>query len=338
MTPVAEVSPVEFRLLNEFQRNFPLVPAPWAALAAALGIAERDVQDALARWSARGVVSRVGAVFRPGVARSSTLAAMALPAADLAAAARIVNAFPEVSHNYERENRWNLWFVVAATDTFRLDAVLRQIEARVGTPVLRLPLVEEYHVDLGFPLGREDPGNRRAVATFDRPPPLSSDEEPLVAALEAGLPLVPRPFALVGAACGFDERRVIATLERWLAEGTLRRFGVVLRHRELGYGANAMSVWKVPDGEVREAGLRLACEPRVTLAYRRAESLPAWPYNLYCMVHGRERSEVTATLADLARRAGLERHPQAVLFSRQCFKQTGARSTRREESWMPSIA
>jgi len=101
--------------------------------------------------------------------------------------------------------------------------------------------------------------------------------------------------------------------------------GVVLRHRELGYTANAMAVWDVPDAEVSAAGMRLARRPEVTLCYRRARRAPQWPYNLYCMIHGRSRMEVSAQLAALNGEEGLARTAQAVLFSRRAFKQRGAR-------------
>jgi DNA-binding Lrp family transcriptional regulator len=121
------------------------------------------------------------------------------------------------------------------------------------------------------------------------------------------------------------ESEVIATLGNWLASGIARRVGVVLRHRGLGYTANAMAVWDVPDSEVSAAGMRLARRPEVTLCYRRARRAPVWPYNLYCMIHGRSRRQVSAQLAALNEEEGLARYAHAVLFSRRAFKQRGAR-------------
>jgi DNA-binding Lrp family transcriptional regulator len=331
---------LDLRLLDEFQRDFPLVPTPFAAVAERLGTEEREVLDALARLSATGTVSRVGAVFRPGAVNASTLAALAAPADELDSAAEIVGAFPEVSHNYERENAWNLWFVATASDAGRLDAVLREIEARTRRRVLRLPLVEEYHIDLGFRLDGSAAARRAPAPAPIAPAPatITPRERRLVAALQPGLPLVPRPFAAIAEAADLTESALLDTLARWHAQGIVRRFGVIVRHRELGFAANAMAVWDVPDDAAAEAGLRLAREPRVTLAYRRARSVPDWRFNLYCMVHGRERDEVAATLAAVAARAGLAGRPHAVLFSLRRFKQTGAQPAREEGAWTPSIA
>jgi DNA-binding Lrp family transcriptional regulator len=190
--------------------------------------------------------------------------------------------------------------------------------------VIALPLVEEYHIDLGFRL--DGPGGR--VARAPRAPErvaLDAAERRLVAALEDGLELVPRPFAALAARAGLGEAAAIERLAQWLADGVIRRFGVVVRHHELGYRANAMVVWDVPDAVAPEYGRALAASEGVTLAYRRARHLPEWPYNLYCMLHGIDRRPVWERLDTLTRALGLEAFPREVLFSRTRFKQTGAR-------------
>ncbi len=154
---------------------------------------------------------------------------------------------------------------------------------------------------------------------------LDAADHELLAALAEGLALEPRPFARLGEAAGRDEAEVIARLRRLREAGVLTRLGLVVRHHELGYRANAMTVWDVPDARVAEAGRRLAALPFVTLAYRRPRALPAWPYNLFAMIHGRDRAVVEAQVDEATRAAGLEGLPRAVLFSRRCFKQCGAR-------------
>lgn len=140
------------RLLNEFQQDFPLVARPYAAVAERLGVDEAEVIDRLARLSRGGMVSRVGAVFRPHAVGGSTLAALAAPHDELERIAALVSAYPEVNHNYQREHRLNLWFVVTAPSTEAVQAVLADIAARTGLDVLDLPLVEHFHIDLGFDL------------------------------------------------------------------------------------------------------------------------------------------------------------------------------------------
>ena len=144
--------PLERRLLNDFQHGLPLVPRPFAAMAEHLGSSEEEVIELLRRLQEDGAVSRVGPVLRPNRVGVSTLAAMAVPPGRLEQTAKLVSAYGEVNHNYEREHRFNLWFVVTAPDRERLTAVLQDIGRRTGYPVLDLPMIEDYFINLGFDL------------------------------------------------------------------------------------------------------------------------------------------------------------------------------------------
>jgi DNA-binding Lrp family transcriptional regulator len=307
-----------YRLLNSWQRDFPLVPQPFAAIAEACALDEYEVIHRFDQLRSRGLIDRIGPVFRPNTAGASTLAAMAVPAERLEAVAALVSAHAGVNHNYERENRINLWFVATAPSEATLQWTLSCIEHETGLAVLRLPLLEEFHIDLGFDL--EDHSVPRAQPQGPVAP-LGDEERRLAARVAAGLPLEPRPFA----AFGLPEAQLIATLQRWLDAGIVRRIGAVVRHRRLGYEANAMVVWDVPEAQASDAGRGLAADASVTLCYRRARALPEWPYNLYCMVHGRERADVAQAIERLSARHGLARYPRAVLFSKRCFSQRAAR-------------
>lgn len=159
---------LEKRLLNDFQREFPLCSRPFAEIADRLGASERDVIDSLRGLREAGAVSRVGPVFRPGRLGASTLAAMAVPAARLDEVADIVNGYAEVNHNYEREHRYNLWFVATAGDVARLQQVLDDIERRTRIPVLALPMLQDYHIDLGFELQWDEDDQARQGDGYGR--------------------------------------------------------------------------------------------------------------------------------------------------------------------------
>ena len=146
------MQPAEQALLNDWQRDFPLTPRPFAAIAERLGCGEADVIEAYRRLLDQGKVSRIGAVLRTGAVGASTLAAMAVPAERLREVAALVSGYPEVNHNYEREHRVNLWFVVTASNHDHMSGVLSEIEQRSGLAVLDLPMVESYFLDLGFDL------------------------------------------------------------------------------------------------------------------------------------------------------------------------------------------
>ncbi|MBS0338585.1 MAG: AsnC family transcriptional regulator [Proteobacteria bacterium] len=317
------------RLLNDFQRDFPLVDRPFAAIGRRAGASEEDVLARYARMVEAGTVSRIGVVFAPHAVGASTLAAMAVPPDRIEEVAQIVNAQPETNHNYEREHRLNLWFVLTAPTQLALDASIARIERAAGLPVLALPLLEEFHIDLGFDM-EADPSvhgalKRRGKVPVRRRPQLSAQARKLVAAVQGGFPLQARPFEAVAREAGCTPAVACAMLAAWLADGVARRIGVVVRHGSLGYAANAMVVWDVPDADVPEVAGMLAAHPETTLCYRRPRRRPEWPYNLFCMIHGRDRESVLATLEQLRLRLELVGIPYEVLFSTRCFRQRGAR-------------
>ena len=153
---------------------------------------------------------------------------------------------------------------------------------------------------------------------------LNAQDRELIAAIQGGLPLVAKPYAAIAAQIGLTERQVIARLQVLQAAGLIKRMGVVVRHRALGYRANAMVVWDIPDIEVERIGALLATETCVTLCYQRPRRLPEWRYNLFCMIHGRERNSVLRRLEQIVAFHGLEKIPHTVLFSGRSFKQRGA--------------
>ena len=331
---------VELRLLNDFQRGFPIVPEPFAVIAARLGTSEARVIESLRELKRAGAVSRVGPLFRPHTLGASTLAAMAVPPARLEEVAAVVNSYPHVNHNYEREHRVNLWFVITGPDRATLQAVMKGIASRTDLQVHPLPMLADYHIDLGFPLaiGGLPPGYREPDPTARVTPPapandgtgagspgaLSAAEWAVVEAIQSGLPLTPRPFEAAGKRIGLNEEIVRKSIQVLLRRGCIKRFGIVVHHHKLGYRANAMVVWDVPDMRADELGRSMAKWPFVTLCYRRARHLPVWPYNLFCMIHGRDRNTVRRQLGALIKGCGLDGLRHEVLFSGRRFKQRGA--------------
>jgi len=324
---------VEQHLLNDFQRDFPLTPAPFAEIAKQLDTDAQIVLATLKALQARGMVSRIGPVFRPHAIGASTLAAMAVPTGNIESTAAIVNRFDAVNHNYEREHEFNLWFVVTAKDQDQLQAELANIENAAGYALVSLPLLVGHHIDLGFQMSLDNSPNKKAYRKAKKPQQVGKTllqksavlDEQLIETIQFGLPLVERPYQAVGEKIGRSEAAVMEGIDAMQAAGTIKRFGVVVRHHELGYRANAMLVWDVAEDRVDELGERLSCLDCVTLCYQRQRHLPEWPYNLFCMIHGRDRGEVERCIEDITERFALRALPHQVLFSTRRFKQCGAK-------------
>ena len=154
---------------------------------------------------------------------------------------------------------------------------------------------------------------------------LDAIDRRIVAATQAGLPLVREPYRAVAEKVGLDEAEVIARLRRLLDEGAIRRIGAVPNHYALGFTANGMSVWDVADEAVADIGARIGALDEVTHCYERPRHLPLWPYNLFAMVHGRDRDEVLDKVQQIADLLGPQNRGHTVLFSTRILKKTGLR-------------
>ncbi|TLD45944.1 MAG: hypothetical protein FAZ92_01778 [Accumulibacter sp.] len=147
----------------------------------------------------------------------------------------------------------------------------------------------------------------------------------LVLATQDGLPLVPRPYHQLATQLGIGPSEVMERLLRMLARGVIRRIGAVPNHYAIGYTANGMSVWDVPDEAIDELGARVGELEFVTHCYHRPRRLPEWPYNLFAMVHGGSRDEVLHKVSEIARLLGPACRAHDVLFSTEILKKTGLR-------------
>lgn len=153
---------------------------------------------------------------------------------------------------------------------------------------------------------------------------LDAIDKALIAIVQGGLPLCERPYAVIAQQLGLEEQTVIQRLQTMQQQGAIKRFGVVVRHHELGYRANAMVVFDIPDDRVAQLGHCIGKFEYVTLCYRRPRVMPNWPYNLFCMIHGKDRDAVMQHVQQLLDRCGLRGVQHAVLFSKRRFKQRGA--------------
>ena len=154
---------------------------------------------------------------------------------------------------------------------------------------------------------------------------LDAQDRRLIVATQSGLPLVPRPYHALAEQLGLSSEEVITRLTRMLDTGVIRRIGAVPNHYAIGYTANGMSVWDVADGVVDTLGEKIGALEFVTHCYRRPRHRPAWPYNLFAMVHGKSREEVEAQVAQIAALLGNACHSHDVLYSSRILKKSGLR-------------
>jgi DNA-binding Lrp family transcriptional regulator len=146
----------------------------------------------------------------------------------------------------------------------------------------------------------------------------------LIIAVQNGLPLVSRPYALIAQHLQLTEAAVIQRLQELKQQGLIKRLCVIVNHRQLGYQANAMVVFNIPDSEVSLIGKKISQFDFINLCYRRPRHEDIWPFNLFCMIHGKTRDTVLQQLKNLIQECELDAYAHDILFSQRCFKQRGA--------------
>lgn len=164
------------------------------------------------------------------------------------------------------------------------------------------------------------------------PPEVDAVDRAIIVATQGGLPLVARPYHAIASRLGLAPDEVMARLRRMHESGLIRRLGVVPNHYAIGYRANGMSVWDVPDERVDELGAAVGSFEFVSHCYRRPRHLPQWPYNLFAMVHGKTRDEVEQQVALIAAHLGEQARAHTILYSTRILKKTGLRLAARKPS------
>ena len=316
------------QFINRWQGNFPLADTPYALVADELGIDSTELIALIQDLLEQGILSRFGPLYdADSMGGGLTLAALSVPKENYETTARMVNAMPEVAHNYQREHRLNMWFVIATETPDLLQAAIDRIEQEVNLPVYNFPKLQTFYLGLWLDLDADD-----KVSTIPVPGPLKQGgmiidelDRKIVRATQAGLPLQAEPYSEVADVCGCDTQTVIERMQRMLNCGVIRRIGAVPNHYRLGLHANGMSVWDVDDKRLLELGSQVGRLDFVSHSYERPRHLPLWPYNLFAMIHGHDREEVMQKQAQIAALLGSDCRHSDLLFSTRILKKTGLR-------------
>lgn len=296
----------EAAVLTALQQGLPLTQRPFAEIGREHALGEAEVIGLVGRMLQSGQARRLGGVFDARrLGYRSALCAMDVPRARLAEVAAKIAAAPGVTHAYERgwpkelprdlpggpgPRNWpNIWFTLAtpaetfAAETERIRAACQPYAVHT------LPALRRFKIDVVFDLRtreRDEAVEPVCALERERPPvpPLDEDEKLVVKLLQGNVPLREDLFEAPANAAGLSVAALLERLRAWQESGVLRRFALLLRHRQMGFKANGMCCWDLPDGEMQAAGRRLAAFPEVTHCYERAR-LDIFPFRLYAMIH-----------------------------------------------------
>ncbi|MEW8067114.1 MAG: hypothetical protein AB2804_10865 [Candidatus Thiodiazotropha endolucinida] len=318
----------ERQLINRFQGGVDLTNRPFREMAKALDSEEDTVLGSVQCLLERGWLSRFGPLYNAErLGGSLVLAAMSVPDAKFDKITEQVNALAAVAHNYRRDHWLNMWFVLATDTTDSMQAIIQQIESETELRVYAFPKEQEFYLGLWFEMGDDGSLNTRSIPavaateTFD----LDDLDRRIIAETQQGLPLTHDPCQTLAWRIGCWPSEVVTRMDNMLQSGVIRRLGLVPNHYRLGFKGNGMTVWNIPDDQLREAGERIGAMDFVSHCYARPRHLPDWPYNLFAMVHGRDRGDVMQKVNELSRQLRECNQGHEVLFSSSVLKKTGMR-------------
>jgi DNA-binding Lrp family transcriptional regulator len=320
---VADLDLTDRRLLNALQGELELVERPFAAVAGTLGIDEDEVLRRTRALREAGVLrhlSPIFDVFRIGY--KSALIALSVPPQRMQAAAAVISAHPGVSHNYAREHRFNIWYVLAIPRELDFEATVESLASRAGaTRTIILPAKKLFKIAVNYDMV-DGVTNSQPPAKKPGRRALSAEEREIIRVCQDDLDIVSDPWERPARELRLRPPALIEKLRSMHDDGILRRFAAVLRHGEAGFSANGMACWRVPEDRIEEVGQMLAADSRVSHCYWRP-TFPDWPYPLFSMVHCETREQVAAIVGELSHAVGINDYE--ILWSAQEFKKERVR-------------
>ena len=329
--------PLEIAFINKYQGGIPVCEKPYLNVATELGTDESTLISIIQKLLKDGWLSRFGPLYdAKQMGGGLTLAALSVPENQFEKMTAIVNAFDEVAHNYRREHKLNMWFVLATETEQAIPNVISDIESQTGLKVFNCPKLQEFYVGLKLHIGSAGQVDtvpmdvsHDKVADYAMAPVAPNEfERKIIAATQAGLALVSEPYELLARQLGSDVKSIMNCVVTLLNNGTMRRIGAVPNHYKLGLRGNGMTVWDVPDELVTEIGEKIGSMDFVSHCYERPRHLPDWPYNLFAMVHGSDKDQAFNKLKIMEAELYPYNFRHDVLFSSAILKKSGLRILR----------
>ena len=312
-------------LLNEIQWSFPLVEKPFDALAKKFDIPSETIKEKLQQLKESGVIRQLSAIFDTRrLGYKSSLVAMTVEVDKLIDVANIINRHPGVSHNYERNHDFNLWFTIATPPGTNVKTEVDKFSKLSGVKATRmLPTIQMFKIGVKLDMSEK---NKREIKPSEEKKKIvkvdfvaSEEDKNYIRELQKDLEISDRPFLKAAEKLGVSEEQLFEKARYYENIGVMRRYAAILRHRDAGFIANGMIVWKVPEDRIQEVGENLGAFPQVSHCYQRP-SYPDWPYNVFSMIHCKSKDEAGEVAKIIQNQIHVDEY--RILFSEREFKKT----------------
>ena len=312
-------------LLNEIQWTFPLVTRPFDAIAKKFDTTPEIIKEKLKNLKEIGVLRQLSAIFDTRkLGYTSSLVAMEIEHDELDHVASQINRHPGVSHNYERDHEFNLWFTLAVPPGADLNDELKKFNVLKGIKKVRmLPTLQLFKIGVKLDLVDDKKHDiapseeKKEIKNIEFKP--TEQDKDFIRELQKDMEIIDEPFVKAAKNLGITEDEVFAKMKHYEDVGVMRRFAAILRHRQVGFTANGMIVWKVPEDRITSVGETLGSFPQVSHCYERP-TYDDWPYNVFSMIHCKTHDEAYDVAKTIQNQINVSEYK--ILFSSREFKKT----------------
>ena len=309
------------KLLSIIQKKFPLSSRPFAVIAKELGTDEETIIEQISEEKKNNIIRQISPIFdTKRLGYSSSLVSFKVKREDIDRAVEVINSHPGVSHNYEREHTFNIWFTLAVAPDSKLGlrkTVEILAEEAQAIDFIILPTLKLFKIAVKLNTTGKDAKKEKVVQPKRKNIELTPLHHRVIALSQHDIPIVQEPFKEVVDKLGISYERFFEILNELKEAGVMRRFAGILNHRRAGFNANAMVVWDIEESKGEEMGKKAAEFSAVSHCYLRPK-YPNWPYNLFTMIHGKTTEETNGIIKEIA--SEIEHFSRRPLYSIREFK------------------
>jgi DNA-binding Lrp family transcriptional regulator len=311
------------QLLNDIQWVFPLVDRPYLEISKRHNMSEDEVMRRIAYMKDMGLIRQINAIFDTRrLGYKSALVAFAVIPDKLDSVANEVNKHPGVSHNYERNHDFNMWFTLAVPPYGDMKRDLDRLASLDGVIKYRLlPTLKLYKIGVRLDMVNDDTEKPKPIDEVKQLNPkkieITENDKHFIRELQKDLKVIPEPFKEMAENLSITTTELFSKAKEYEKNGVMRRFAAILRHRDAGFSANGMVVWQVPDEKIDEIGYKLAAFPQVSHCYRRPV-YSDWQFNLFSMIHARTLEAAEKIAVEISEIVEIKDY--RILFSSREFK------------------
>jgi DNA-binding Lrp family transcriptional regulator len=312
---------MEQEILSAIQKSFPLVAKPFEVLARDLGMEEEEVLSILNKEKENRIIRQTSAIFdTKRLGYTSSLVAFKIAKEDMDEAITLLNSHPGISHNYERNHDFNVWFTIAVAPnsilglekSIEILASLSKAQSYIVLPTLKL-----FKISVKLDTTGNDEKKERVKKVLHVDIELTPLHHAIIREIQYDIEFVSEPFKKIIEKLEIDYETFFAILEELQDSGVMRRFASILNHRKAGFSANAMVVWDIDESIGEEVGQKAAAFSAVSHCYLRPK-YENWPYNLFTMIHGKTTEDTNSIIEEMAQEIGAKSYMP--LYSSREFK------------------